>query len=79
MPRSGAALCAQSGAAVLVFALVSLYAVLAPFAKVEESFHLQATHDALALGLARLREWDHHDFPGVVPRSFLGALALDAL
>jgi alpha-1,6-mannosyltransferase len=41
---------------------------------VEESFNMQATHDILeGLGLV---DFDHLDFPGVVPRTFIGSLVL---
>jgi alpha-1,6-mannosyltransferase len=68
----------QTLSVVVVFSLCSLYTFLTPFAKVEESFHLQATHDAITLGLSNkaLPLWDHNAFPGVVPRTFLGALFL---
>ncbi|PWN42643.1 hypothetical protein IE81DRAFT_323190 [Ceraceosorus guamensis] len=56
---------------------------LAPHTKVEESFSTQAIHDVLVWGsdafLAShasirqdaLRRFDHLEFPGAVPRSFL--------
>lgn len=68
---------------VALVALVALAAlahvVLCPFAKVEESFNLQAAHDLLLLGPAHVAEFDHVAFPGVVPRTFIGALVLAAL
>jgi alpha-1,6-mannosyltransferase len=68
----------QTASVTLVFFLCSLYTFLTPYAKVEESFHLQATHDAITLGLSSeaLPFWDHNAFPGVVPRTFIGALCL---
>lgn len=52
------------------------YVGLCPFNKVEESFNTQAMHDAWLLGFGRLEHWDHRTFPGTVPRSFVGALAV---
>lgn len=61
---------------VALLALVALaHVALCPFAKVEESFNLQAAHDLL-LPVAR---FDHEEFPGVVPRTFVGALGLAGL
>ena len=73
----------------LVPALVLLHLFLAPYSKVEESFNLQAIHDALRYGIPDPRspyatqmlkaEYDHFTFPGVVPRTFVGAVLLAGL
>ncbi|CRG92348.1 alpha-1,6-mannosyltransferase [Talaromyces islandicus] len=71
-------------------AVIALHLLAAPYTKVEESFHLQATHDILKYGIPSPRlgleevarkfasEYDHFTFPGAVPRTFVGALALAA-
>ncbi|KAI1315047.1 dolichyl-P-Man:Man(7)GlcNAc(2)-PP-dolichol alpha-1,6-mannosyltransferase [Mortierella claussenii] len=61
-----------------VLALIVLHIVVAPFTKVEESFNLQATHDILTFGVSSnaVNQFDHLEFPGVVPRTFVGPLLL---
>ena len=65
----------QAGAWDLLFAGAAVAHCLAcPFTKVEESFNTQAAHDALFV--PDVDEWDHHTYPGTVPRTFLGALGV---
>lgn len=67
----------------LIPALTLLYLHCAPYTKVEESFNIQATHDILTFGLPwrkaspdPISRFDHLEFPGSVPRTFVGPLAL---
>ncbi|KAJ6232444.1 Dol-P-Man:Man(7)GlcNAc(2)-PP-Dol alpha-1,6-mannosyltransferase [Anaeramoeba flamelloides] len=58
----------------LPLTILLVYVFMAPFNKVEESFNLQSTHDLLYC--KTLDCFDHHQFPGVVPRTFIGPLVL---
>lgn len=65
----------------LILVAVAYYLLLAPFTKVEESFNIQAIHDILNFGISSeaLESFDHREFSGVVPRTFVGALVLSGI
>uniref|UniRef100_A0A0D3FYJ9 Mannosyltransferase n=1 Tax=Oryza barthii TaxID=65489 RepID=A0A0D3FYJ9_9ORYZ len=77
-PSPAARLLREYGWDLLLGSIAAFYAVMVPYTKVEESFNVQAMHDILYHNY-HIEKYDHLEFPGVVPRSFIGALIVSVI
>ncbi|KAJ8565549.1 hypothetical protein K7X08_008125 [Anisodus acutangulus] len=55
----------------LLGSIAAFYVFMVPYTKVEESFNVQAMHDIL-YHRHQIERYDHLEFSGVVPRTFVG-------
>nr|CAB3485301.1 unnamed protein product [Digitaria exilis] len=77
-PASSGGWLAGWGWDIMLGSIAAFYAVMTPYTKVEESFNVQAMHDVL-YHTHRIEKYDHLEFPGVVPRTFIGAVVISII
>jgi alpha-1,6-mannosyltransferase len=67
----------------LLMTVIAYHLYVSSFTKVEESFNIQAVHDMLNYGVfpheTVEQNYDHIQFPGAVPRSFVGAILISGV
>ncbi|WRX08088.1 GPI mannosyltransferase - like 1 [Theobroma cacao] len=80
-----------TGYDLLLGSIAAFYVLMVPYTKVEESFNIQAMHDILyhrhhldntqfyVWMVNLIYQYDHLEFPGVVSRTFIGALLVSIL
>ena len=65
---------------IILLAIIVYHLLISPYSKVEESFNIQAIHDIINYGVFPQENisynYDHNNFPGSVPRTFVGSLAI---
>uniref|UniRef100_A0A0D9ZNT2 Mannosyltransferase n=1 Tax=Oryza glumipatula TaxID=40148 RepID=A0A0D9ZNT2_9ORYZ len=77
-PSPAGRLLREYGWDLLLGSIAAFYAVMVPYTKVEESFNVQAMHDILYHNY-HIEKYDHLEFPGVVPRSFIVRIVLGSI
>ncbi|KAH3684741.1 hypothetical protein WICPIJ_004272 [Wickerhamomyces pijperi] len=63
----------------LYLLVLTFHVIVSPFTKVEESFNLHAIHDFLYKAPLDVTHFDHVEFPGAVPRSFIPAMLISLI